>query len=112
MKVAIVGSRDFQDLERVRNYVSHLSTTDVVISGGARGVDQTAVKEARYRGMNTMVFAADWAGLGRGAGYARNVLIVQQADRVVAFWDGKSKGTKHTIDLANKVDKPVEIIST
>lgn len=44
------------------------------------------------------------------AAYARNRLIVQEADLVLAFWDGKSKGTKHSIDLAHELDKPVTVI--
>lgn len=108
MKVAIVGSRDFPYLHMVRYYVSNLPRDTVVISGGARGVDQAAVEAAKIAKLETLVFMADWT-TGRGAGYARNVLLVKHADKIVAFWDGKSKGTKHTIDLAKKAGKPIEI---
>lgn len=44
------------------------------------------------------------------AAYARNAMIVSEASRVQAFWDGVSKGTKHAIDLAIRNKKELEII--
>lgn len=110
MRVAIVGSRDFPEPERVRAYVRALRKDDIVISGGARGVDSWAVEEAQLQGLSTEVFPADWEVYGRSAGYQRNQSIVDAAEFVVAFWDGKSKGTAHTIKLAQKAGKPVEVL--
>ena len=110
MKIAIVGSRGFPEPERVRAYVRSLKKDDIVISGGAKGVDSWAVEEAKVQGLETQVFPADWDLFGKSAGYRRNVDIVEAADFVVAFWDGKSKGTAHTIKLAQKAGKPVEVL--
>ncbi|ANS04957.1 DNA uptake Rossmann fold nucleotide-binding protein [uncultured Mediterranean phage] len=102
MKVAIVGTRTYPDLEQVRDFVRQLSPDDIVISGGAKGVDETAEDEARKLGMEVISVTPEWDKYGRRAGLMRNDIIVGMADCVVAFWDGVSRGTKYTIDKAKK----------
>ena len=109
-KVAIVGSRRYADLGAVRTFVETLPLDAVVISGGARGVDTAAVDAAKARGLAVEVFPADWSQ-GLGAGFARNHTIVQAATEVVAFWDGESRGTAHTIRTAQRNGKPVTVIT-
>ncbi len=53
----------------------------------------------------------DWLNLGKRAGYVRNTDIVKNSDMIIAFWDGNSKGTKHTIGLAQKMGKECKIIN-
>lgn len=108
--VAIVGSRDFPDLAVVRRYVSRLPIGTTVVSGGARGVDSMAETTARECGLKVISYKADWKGKGKGAGFERNQDIIGTATRVVAFWDGKSCGTQHSIGLAKRWGKPVEIV--
>ena len=110
MKVAIVGSRSWKDHEMVRDYISSLDVDDVVVSGGARGVDQFAEIYAAKQGLETIVFPADWKTYGKRAGVLRNRDIIDAADRVVAFWDGSSAGTKSSIELARKANKPVLVL--
>lgn len=107
-RVAIVGSRDYPDLNDVHRYVESLPENTIVVSGGAQGVDKRAENAARFYGLPFLIIPARWEH-GRGAGFIRNQLIVAAADRVVAFWDGKSKGTKHTIDIAHSDGKPVQV---
>lgn len=57
--------------------------------------------------MKPLVILPDWKQYNRGAGAVRNREIVDTADFVVAIWDGKSKGTKISINHAKKVNKPV-----
>jgi predicted Rossmann fold nucleotide-binding protein DprA/Smf involved in DNA uptake len=109
-KVAIVGSRDYKDLDDVRKYVSSLPKGTMVISGGAKGVDTAAAIAARERGLEKKEYLPQWHEYGKRAAFIRNTMIVKMSDEVVAFWDGKSKGTKMTIDIANKAGKPVRII--
>jgi predicted Rossmann fold nucleotide-binding protein DprA/Smf involved in DNA uptake len=110
VKVAIVGSRDYPDIDQVEMYVAdRLRPGDVVVSGGARGVDLAAEVAASTCGLDVVVHMPEWDKYGKSAGFRRNRIIVEDADRVVAFWDGKSKGTKHSIDLAHKLGKPVEV---
>lgn len=125
MKVAIVGSRRFRAMDTVRAFVRQLPPGTIVVSGageerraylpeGAYGVDETAEDEAIKCGLVVVSYPAQWkrpdGTVDRGAGFKRNGLIAAQADRVVAFWDGQSHGTKDTIKKARKLDKPVEII--
>jgi hypothetical protein len=111
VKVAIVGSRKYPALHVVRSYVSKLKVYEpraVIISGNASGVDKTAQDEALKLAMRVYIIPADWR-LGKGAGFARNEEIVNEADVVVAFWDGSSRGTAHDIGLAKKANKRLRV---
>jgi len=109
-RVAIVGSREGFEPGRAAEYVTHLPKSTVIVSGGARGIDREAETAARVRGMQVDIYPADWERYGKSAGFIRNQAIVENCDRVVAFWNGESKGTHHTIDLACERGKPVLII--
>lgn len=110
VKIAIVGSRDWKDEQAVVDYVNALPEWVTVISGGARGVDTFARNAALARyDLDFECYPADWKRYGKSAGYRRNADIVAAADRIVAFWDGNSRGTAHTIGLAKLAGKPVEI---
>jgi hypothetical protein len=109
MRIAIVGSRDYPNLQQVSQYVQTLPDHTVIISGGARGVDRTAEQAAMHCGLETDIYPADWKRYGKSAGYRRNAEIVAACDMVVAFWDGKSRGTAHTLSLAHKAGKPFMI---
>lgn len=117
MRVAIVGSRDYPNLEQVRQFVRALAQKyprAEIVSGGARGVDQAAQDEGIQCGLVVTPIPAEWDKYKRSngknpAGMIRNQVIVDNADIVVAFWDGKSRGTKHTIDTARKDGKQVYV---
>lgn len=110
MRVAIVGSRDWKDGESIKKYMSSLPKDSVIISGGARGVDTFAVLYATELKLNFEVYNASWDIYGKTAGIIRNTEIINNSDKVVAFWNGKSKGTKDTIDKAIKADNIKEIL--
>jgi len=86
-------------------------TIDCIISGGAFGADALAERFAREKGIPTIIFKPDWDQYGKPAAFKRNILIVNEADVVIVFWDGFSKGSKHTIDLAEKANKPVIVMT-
>lgn len=111
MNIAIVGSRGYLNYEAVYNYVlNNFRDGDVLVSGGCpRGADYLAERAAGALGIKTLIFPADWNRLGKSAGFIRNADIVKNADKLVAFWDGESRGTQHVIGLANKAGIPVEI---
>ena len=113
MKLAIVGSRTFTDYKRLITSIDslypHINITEIV-SGGAKGADWLAEQFADDYGIPKKIFKADWDKYGKSAGYRRNVDIVNYCDWLVAFWDGESKGTQHSIDLANKQNKLLKII--
>lgn len=106
-RVAIVGSRDYSDLDAVYRYVGTLPANTTVISGGAVGVDATAAGSARAHGLAVIEHLPDWKQYGKSAGFRRNADIVNDCDRLVAFQVAVSKGTQHSIDLARKAGKPV-----
>jgi hypothetical protein len=108
-RIAIVGSRQFPRLDLVEAFVVSLAPGTVVVSGGAQGVDNAAERAARACGLEVIIFHADWKVHGRQAGPMRNAEIVAHADRVVAFWDGRSQGTLNTIVQALRANLPVEI---
>lgn len=101
-RIAVIGSRGFANPESVRAFVAELSKDTVVVSGAARGVDTWAEEAAKAAGIATLIFHADWDGLGRRAGPIRNEQIIAAADEVVAFWDGTSRGTLNAVYLATE----------
>ena len=117
MKIAIVGSRDYPAMWRVEAFVKNLAAQDrsmpwrdlLVVSGGADGVDTIAIQTARSEGLNTRVYRPSKDLPPKYAPLARNLTIVKSCDKVVAFWDGSSKGTLDTIKKAVKYGLTVEI---
>ena len=117
MKIAIVGSRNFRDLKLVRDYlVEHVAGKGTVVTGGARGVDEVALRVCINIGVPVLVIPPPGPAQAHHGSYAqgcaiRNRWIVKEADRVVAFWDGSSKGTAMTIGMAREAGTPVVVIS-
>ncbi|WP_276819469.1 DUF2493 domain-containing protein [Mailhella massiliensis] len=112
MKLAVVGSRDFQDyawLEHCLLRVFRVEELEAVISGGARGADGLAARFAAAHQLPLVVIPADWKRYGRKAGPIRNTEIVARADAVAAFWDGRSPGTRDTITKARNAGLRVEV---
>lgn len=103
MKVIIAGSREIVDYSLVDSAVKE-SGFDVthVISGGARGIDALGEKYAKENNKLCEVVSADWDVYGKAAGYLRNEKMAQRADALVAVWDGKSKGTRNMISIAQR----------
>ena len=98
MKVGVIGSRNLT----VENLPE--GTTEIV-SGGAKGIDTCAREYAKSNGLTLTEFLPDYHRYKKGAPLKRNLQIVEYADFVIAFWDGKSKGTKFVIDACKKPDK-------
>jgi hypothetical protein len=112
MKIGIVGSRSFENYKFFkRKILKHYDIVDIdkIVSGGAIGTDTLAEKFASEYSIPTTIYKPDWS-LGKCAGALRNKKIVDHSDIIIAFWDGKSKGTKITIDMAIKENKHVRII--
>ena len=78
-----------------------------IVSGGAKGADTLAEKFALENHLEMIVFKPDWKKFGKRAGFLRNTIIIENATIVFAFWDGKSNGTKDSIDKAEKLNKKV-----
>lgn len=107
-KIAVVDSRTFRD-ERLLSKTLEEANPALVISGGAIGADHLGVRWARRNGVETLIFHPQHKKY-KHAYHHRNRLIVEACDRVIAFWDGSSSGTKYTINYAKRMGKPVTVI--
>jgi hypothetical protein len=106
-KVIIAGSRSFNDYELLKERCDYWLGNEIkidlqILSGTANGADKLGEKYALERGYKVIKFPADWETYGKKAGYLRNKEMAKVGDILIAFWDGKSKGTKHMIDLAKE----------
>ena len=106
MKVAVVGSRSIF----ATDIVAYISDGDEIVSGGALGIDSCAAEYAKKNGLKLTVFLPQYERYGRAAPIVRIKKIVDYADKIVAFWNVKSKGTLSVIKYAEKTGKLCEII--
>ena len=106
MKVAVIGSRGLT-VNDLGKYLPE-NTTEIV-SGGARGIDTCARNYALSHGIKLTEFLPEYSKYGRGAPLKRNLQIIEYADVVIAFWDGKSRGTKYVIDNCKKQGVQVDV---
>ncbi len=108
MRIAVIGSRTLH-IENIQ-LANHLSKADEIVSGGAKGIDQCVTEYAKINNIKLIEFFPKYELYGRAAPIIRNKQIVDYADKVIAFWDGHSKGTLSVIKYANKVNKNCEVI--
>jgi hypothetical protein len=109
ISIGIVGSRNFPNESKVRQFVRTLPLDWTVVSGGANGPDLWAETEARSRGMSVNIHYANWKDMPRSAGIIRNGAIIQDSDCVVAFYHN-SKGTKDSMRRAVAARKPLWVV--
>ena len=94
-------------VEKLEDYLPK-ETTEIV-SGGACGIDACAREYAQQHGLKLTEYLPEYSKYGRGAPLKRNITIIENADLVLAFWDGTSRGTKYVIDNCKKCNIPIEI---
>lgn len=127
LRVIIAGSRDFDDFSKLMNSSMEILTEiskkrdDLdrirIISGTARGADKLGEQYAKIAHYELSKFPADWDKLGKRAGYVRNAEMAKFAVEdgsygvLIAFWDGKSRGTKHMIDLAKRYGLEIHVVN-
>ncbi len=128
MKLAIIGGRDFDDYELLKQTVRrHLSIRhehhrdahfnekyvpvfDEVVSGGAKGADSLGARFAREQGIKLTEYLPDWEKYGKRAAFLRNEDIIKNSNFVLAFWDSVSKGTANSLSISKRLKKPTIII--
>lgn len=130
MRVIIAGGRDFNDFKLLESNINkifkqlsdeklisiYVNESNIeIICGKARGADTLGEQFAKEYKLSIKYFPADWNTYGKSAGYRRNAEMANYAKEdngvLIAFWDGKSKGTKHMIDLAKSNNIRVFIIN-
>lgn len=108
MKLAVIGSRGIElDVEEIGKYIP--SEIDVIISGGAKGIDTSAALYADKMGIKLIEIKPDYKKYGRAAPLIRNREIIKNADKIHILWDGKSKGSKFVIEECKKTGEDYEV---
>lgn len=123
LRVIIAGSREFNNYELLKEKcIDRIAAHNPnalpvrIISGTARGADQLGEQFAKEENCLLSRFPADWDKYGKSAGYRRNVEMAkfaiedQNKGLLIAFWDGKSRGTKWMIDIAKRYGLDVEVV--
>lgn len=129
LRIIIAGGRDFKDYNllssTIMQYLEDVDDTGIVsnpkqvkfISGTARGADSLGEQFAYTWGYDVVRFPADWDTHGKSAGYRRNAEMAIYASEnandgvLIAFWDGRSRGTKHMIDLAKRYGLDMHVVN-
>ena len=108
MKIAIIGSRGLK-IDNIGDFLP-VGVSEIV-SGGARGIDECAKNYAIENGIKYVEFLPKYNVYGRFAPLKRNLEIIEYSDSVIAFWDGKSKGTDFVIKECTKIGREVKVVS-
>ena len=106
LKVGIVGSRGL-DFEIDESYLP--MNTTLIISGGARGIDRKARELALRKKIPILEIVPDYDLYGKQAPIKRNDIIISKSDIIIAFWDGKSSGTRYVINQCKKQNKKIKV---
>jgi len=107
-KTIVAGSRTFQDYGVLEKALETHIITEIVC-GGAKGADTLGEWYGEKNSIKVTKFPANWAKYGKSAGYIRNEEMAKYAEELIAFWDGRSGGTKHMISIARQLGLKVKI---
>ena len=114
-RVIIAGTRTFNDYNLFKESCEYLLRESmekqqiIIVSGHARGTDTMGERFAKEHGLPCEYYPANWQIHGRAAGPIRNKEMANNADALIAFWDGQSRGTRSMINLARKMGLQVAI---
>ena len=116
-RIIICGGRDFKDKTLFNSTLTNLLAeypNCTIVSGHASGADTFAEQFAEEYDIPIKIFKPDWSKYGKAAGPIRNKEMLEYAKEatpvVIAFWDGKSKGTKNMVETARKTDALIHVI--
>jgi hypothetical protein len=115
IKLGITGTRQFSDQNWVEDRLDEMyspADIEVLISGGARGIDTCCEIWARKHSVAIDVHKPDYDQYGKGAPLVRNDEMIALCDEMVGFPlpDASSRGTEYTIAHAIKAGKPVRVV--
>lgn len=117
-RVCVAGGRDFDNYPALKSALEALLAARpaeegaarlVIVSGGSTGADRLGERFAREHGLEHEVYPAEWSVHGRSAGPIRNAEMARISDELAAFWDGRSRGTRHMIGQMRRLGKPCAV---
>jgi hypothetical protein len=116
-RIIVTGSRGWHDRQKIANRLFDLPVTCTIVVGynpekdTPKGVDRIAYQEAQKLGLLVEPHPADWERYGKPAGFIRNEeMAAAGAILCLAFWDGRSNGTKDMMDRSERHSIPVEVV--
>ena len=111
MNTGIIGSRSFKNYEYLSECLdNHPTPITKIVSGGAKGADELAHRYADEHGIPVEIYLPQYGEYGRSAPLKRNIQIMEASEQIIAFWDGKSRGTAFSIKEALKRDIAVFVM--
>lgn len=111
-KIIVAGSRDFIYREFLFSELDKLIKEPcIILCGEAKGADTYGKQWALSRNHDVASFPANWDKHGKAAGMIRNQEMIDDADELIAFWDGVSRGTADVVRRAEKKGIPITIIN-
>lgn len=111
MRTIVAGSREFFDYTKVKEALDSLDPRPTaILSGTARGADRLGERYALEHSIPLERYPADWRNNKKSAGIKRNLKMAEKAERLVAFWDGRSTGTHNMIDTARVLHLQVTVV--
>ena len=123
IRLIVAGTRTFDDYVLMKEKLDQIilglredysGAPVVIISGNAKGADQLGIRYAMERNLSFRRFPAQWHQYGKAAGPMRNAQMLAYAKEgipaLVAFWDGKSRGTDNMIQAARRGKAFVRVI--
>jgi hypothetical protein len=106
-RLAVIGSRTFRDFPMLCRIIPAYKPSLIISGGCPLGADTFAEWWAELTGTDTLIFLPD----GKPGGYhRRDRQIAEACDRLLAFWDGRSPGTRYTVNYARLIEKPVHVV--
>lgn len=113
MKLIVAGSRTIKKTKEIEDKIlEYFTRTEKLVTGGCRGPDAIAIDLAKRERIPILVLLPSWRQFGPSAGPIRNAQMADYGDELLAFWDGKSKGTKNMIECMKQRKKPVTIVES
>ena len=116
-KVIVAGSRGFSNYKLLKETCNSTlrekkkTHNVIIVSGHAKGADTYGEMYANEEKLDLEIFTADWKKYGKSAGFRRNEQMAEFADALIAFWDGKSNGTKHMIETATNKGMQIKVVN-
>lgn len=113
MRLIIAGGRDFNNYDlllKALNKYCKIWDIEEIVCGEARGADSLGRRFAEENSIPVTSFKPNWQDLGKKAGILRNIEMGDYGTHLIAFWDGKSRGTNHMINYMKEIGKPFRVV--